>query len=318
MKRLTDIPVLFLLGSVLLLWPGARVAAQARAEARLDTTTILIGDQVGMKFSFTGPAQTQVLWPVLPDTIYNGIQIVQRGKIDTTFSQDRTTKTLTQRVVLTSFDSGFYTISSIPFYYRTLPDTTTLSAETEMIYLKVNGISVDTTKAIKPIKGIMKVPWSFREILPWILLGLAVAILTTLLVFYLKKRKKQEPVFTLITKTPLKPHEIALAELEKLREKKLWQAGKVKEYHTAITDILRQYMEARFGILAMESTTDEILESLVNGGHAAAPQLGVLRPVLVMADLVKFAKAHPVPEENEGSLASATRFVSETIPAIAP
>ena len=105
-------------------------------------------------------------------------------------------------------------------------------------------------------------------------------------------------------------------EREKLREKKLWQSGKIKEYYTEVTDILRRYMEARFGILAMESTTDEILESLTDGGHAAAPQLNILRPVLTMADLVKFAKAQPVPAENEETLASASRFVSETIPQI--
>ena len=124
-------------------------------------------------------SETSRLWPVLPDTIYNGIQVVQRGKIDTSFSQDRSLKTLTQTVVITSFDSGFYTISSIPFYYRVLPDTNTLVAETEMAYLKVNGIAVDTSKAIKPIKGIMKVPITFREILPWLLLGLAVLYLGT-------------------------------------------------------------------------------------------------------------------------------------------
>src|SRR5512138_1106839 len=144
MKRLTYISFFPIL-ALILVWPGTKVQAQAKAEARLDTTSILIGDQVGLKFSYTGPAQSQVLWPVLPDTIYNGIQVVQRGKIDTSFSQDRSLKTLTQTVVITSFDSGFYTISSIPFYYRVLPDTTTLVAETEMAYLKVNGIAVDTT-----------------------------------------------------------------------------------------------------------------------------------------------------------------------------
>ncbi len=139
--------------------------------AKLDTGAMLIGDHVGMTISFTGPVKTQVLWPFIPDTILGNIQVIGRGTIDTAFSTDKLTATYKQFLNLTCFDSGFYNIPSIPFRYRNLPDTSQMMALSDPLMLAVHTMPVDTTKAIKPIKGIMKIPISFREMLPWIIAG---------------------------------------------------------------------------------------------------------------------------------------------------
>ncbi len=284
-----------------------------QAGAKLDTNKLLIGDQTNLSMSFLFSAKTQVQWPVIKDTILGYLQVLNRSKIDTTFSKDKKWITLHQTLRITSFDSGLYTIPPIRFYFRELPDTTLHFSQTESLVLSVHTIKVDTSQAIKPIKGPMKVPITFRELLPWIILVILLSLIVWFVIYYIKKRKKAEPIFQLKPRIVLQPYEIALAELEKLRVKKLWQNGKVKEYHTEVTEIIRQYVEERFRIMALESTTGEIVDGL--SGHPDLPVrlIDKLKQILTLADLVKFAKAQPLPAENEDSLQYAIDFVNSTI-----
>lgn len=289
-------------------------AQQAGVTASLDTNAMLIGDHVGMTLKFNGPAGATVRWPVLPDTILGSITVIGRGKIDTTFSPDRKQVTYSQQLNITCYDSGFYTIPSIPFRYRIPPDTTTLGAGSQMLLLAVHTVKVDTTQAIKPIIGPMRVPLTFREMLPWILAGLLVAALVFAGIWYYRKRKRSEPVFVLRPKVVVPAHEQALSDLEKLRLKKLWQAGRTKEYHSELTEILRRYIEERFQVPALEQTSAEITSGLAAQKACPAKDIDNLNRLLVNADLVKFAKAQPLAAENEQSLADGIEFVRSTTP----
>ena len=96
--------VIFLTG--LLLSPALSGTGQdVAASARLDTTTILIGDQVGLTLSFRMPAGAQVRWPLFGDTILRNVQVINRYKIDTTPDPDKKHLTLSQKILVTSFDS---------------------------------------------------------------------------------------------------------------------------------------------------------------------------------------------------------------------
>jgi len=300
--------ILFIFLSVLTGSYGQEVTVSAK----LDTNAMLIGDHVGLSLEYTGPAKSQVLWPFMPDTILGSITVIGRGKIDTSFSADKKSVTYSQQLNITCYDSGFYTIPSIPFKYRILPDTTGNFSETTMMLLAVHTVKVDTTQAIKPIIGPIKVPISFREMLPWILAALAVILLIISVIWYFNKRRKKEPVFRLKPKVVLLPHELALQEIEKLRVKKLWQAGKVKEYHSELTEILRKYIEERFQVPALEQTSAEITGSLLNLSGCPQQALDRLGNLLLLADMVKFAKVQPLAVENEKSLNDGIEFVYET------
>ena len=280
--------------------------------AKLDTNAMLIGDHVGLTLKFTGPPKSQVLWPFMPDTILKSITVIGRGKIDTVYAADKKSVTYSQQLNLTCYDSGFYTVPSIPFRYRIMPDTTVTVAQSSMMLLAVHTVKVDTTQAIKPIIGPLKVPITFREMLPWILAALAIILLIAAVIWYLNKRRKREPVFTLKPKVVLLPHETALQDIEKLRLKKLWQAGRIKEYHSELTEILRRYIEDRFQVPALEQTSGEITMSLMNNPGCPRPALDKLGNLLIMADMAKFAKVQPLAMENEKSLNDGIEFVNET------
>jgi hypothetical protein len=302
---------------ILTLFAQEVLSQDSKAVSRLDTNAMLIGDQVRLNIGISVPARTLVRWPMIGDTILGHIRVLNRSRIDTTFSADRKSFRLSQSFLLTTFDSGYFAIPPVRFYIQRPPDTTKIVEQSEPAFLNVHSVHVDTTLAIKPIKGPIKVPISFREMLPWIITGILVLALAGLLLYWLKKRKKAEPVFRLKPRIILQPHETALSELEKLRQKKLWQSGKIKDYHTELTGILRIYIEERFGIMALEMTSDEITESLADRAEISKIARDRLIRIFYMADLVKFAKAQPLPSEHDHSLEEAVAFVRETILRIA-
>ena len=292
---------------------GIPVFAQTfTASAKLDTTAMLIGDQIKLDISFSFPSKTLVRWPIIGDTILKAIQVINRTKIDTSLSPDKKTVTLHQKFLITTFDSGFYTIPPIRFFYQQPSETTARFAQTETLLLNVHTMAVDTTKVIKPIKGPLKVPLTIREILPWLLLAVLAILVISAVLFYLKKRKRAVPVFQIRSRVHLLSHEIALSELEKLRARKLWQEGRTKEYHSELTDVLRKYIENRFSIMAMEMTSMEILNAIGNQNNVHKDAIDKLNYILTLADLVKFAKMQPLPAENEMSMENAVGFVLDT------
>jgi hypothetical protein len=302
-----------------LLFPGLLSWGQGyKATASLSNGAMLIGDQVTLNLSFSFPIGTQVVWPSVKDTILGNIQVISKTKIDSSWSADKKNLKLTQNLRLTCFDSGFYTIPSIRFYYRNLPDTTLRFEQTGLQVLTVHTMAVDTTKAIRPIKGPVKVGFSILEYLPWIIAGLWFLAIVGFLLYYLIKKRRGEPIFLLRPNVKYQPHELALMELEKLRTRKLWQAGKMKEYHTELTNILRKYIEDRFHLMAMESTSEEILDELGEKTIIRKEWREILREVLSMADLVKFAKYLPMPEEHERSMEYAVDFINITFAAPEP
>jgi hypothetical protein len=175
----------------------------------------------------------------------------------------------------------------------------------------VNVPVVDTAQAIKPIAGPISEPYTFKELLPWILLGIGVIALVVLLIFYLKRRKKKQPLFERKARPAQPPHIVAINKLEELRLEKVWQRGKLKQYHSQITDIMREYMDNRFHFDAPEMTSDEILSTLKKF-KVNDEAYGKLSGVLFLSDMVKFAKSQPTALENDLSISHCVDFVNET------
>ncbi|MBC8320831.1 MAG: hypothetical protein H8E34_08925 [Bacteroidetes bacterium] len=284
-------------------------AQQTKAWSSLDSNAIMIGDQVKYELGITVPDNMIVTWPHLADTITSNIEIIKHGKIDTTYSESDIT--LQQQFVITSFDSGYFEIPSVDFKFRHLNDSNFYNTSTGILFLQVFVPEVDTSQVFKPIVGPIKEPYTFKEILPWIIVGIIAALLITLLIYYLVKRKNRQPVFKLKPKPALPAHVVAMNKLEKLRLAKIWQTGHLKKYYTELTDIIREYMVNRYHFDAPEMTTSEIITKL-NEFEINIEAMTKLEGVLNLSDLVKFAKAVPTALENDLGLTHCADFVNET------
>jgi hypothetical protein len=297
--------------SFFLLLAGRSVGQQA--EAKLDTTSILIGDQIRLTLSLSCPKQAVIVWPHVGDTLTSKIEVVRKSSLDSLVAADQSgLKTFSQQITITSFDSGYFAIPPFTILFKNPGDAEYKATETDPLLLEVRTVQVDLTKEIKDIKSPLKAPVTFRELLPWILGFIGLCLVAYGIIYYIRKRKKAEPLLQIRKKPELPPHVIALDALESLRAKKLWQSGKIKEYHTELTDIIRTYIENKFHIPAIEMVTDEILGGIERA--VASPETkGKLRDMLQLSDLVKFAKERPLPDEEEKTLNYAIDFVRDTI-----
>lgn len=285
-------------------------AQNVQAEAKIDQTTIRIGDQTKLHLVVHKPAGVHVNFPKLADTLTGKVQIVGAGKPDTTTDKiDPKNITIDQSYTITGFDAGTYTIP--PFTIGTSGGT----LKTNELTLQVATVKVDTTKGIYDIKQPLVVSYTFLDWLKdnWYLVALPLlAILFIIwLIRYLRKRPKKESVVEIVRQNVLPPHQVALSKLKELRDKKLWQQDAVKQYHSELSDIIREYMEKRYGIKAHEKTTDEIFAGL-KYTDITQENKNLLSQILRLADLVKFAKERPLPPDNEQSMDNAINFVLKT------
>ena len=303
--------LLFLFG--LLLSAKTLVAEELPSlKLAIDTPAIRIGEQTTAYLSLSGKGGIpNIAWPVFYDTLAPGIEIIDQSGPDTLIDRKDDRYSLTKSYLITSWDSGYYTLNRISI--RIIQDQDTLRITAPQASLRVFTPTVGTEEDIMDIAGPLPFPLRFRDILPYILGTLALIILTVLMLYFGRKRKNGESILGVFSKPPVPPHIRALEELETLRKKKLWQEGKAKAYHSELNEILRTYLEGRFDIRALEMVSTEILEALY-ALPALSPHLAALKDAMELADMVKFAKHLPLPDENEKCFREIRDFVSATRP----
>jgi hypothetical protein len=287
-------------------------AQEVTVKAELDTNRALIGDQLKLHLSVEKPADLRIDFPVLRDTITDKIEIVGDPFTDTaTVSQGRVV--IQRELLITVFDTGLFEIPSL--YFHTQKGQSLDSIPTLPLFFEILAVKTDST--LRDIKGNFKAPLNLGEIYAYIkeyypygLLVIAAGILFWLILRYIRKKLGKGRVA--IRETPAELPEIAaLRELEKLKADKLWLQNKVKLYYIRLSEILRNYIEDRFNIMAPEQTTDEILQALHSSWCPVSDQKR-LTDLLKLSDLVKFAKVIPGEEENAVQVDQAVEFVQNT------
>ncbi len=253
----------------------------------VDTTQIRIGEQFTYKLTVSDTAN--VILPTLDNL--KGLEIVDSTKIETVKNS------LIRKFILTSFDSGAFYIPQQQVFIRNR------AFLTDSILINVATVKIDTTKVrmfnIKPVKEEPLIFDDYKHYVYWGLIGL---VLIIALIWFLKSRKKSEEEIVIVpTKSPL---EEALDSLSELDKKLLWQNNEVKKFYSELTDIVRSYIERELKISALEKTTDELIETLsdLNDAETIDTNKGFiekLRALLQEADLVKFAKSKPLANEIE-------------------
>lgn len=279
------------------------------AFTKLDTNAIFIGDQIGLELGIKLPTDFTTIWPSINDTVSANIEIISMGKIDTIF--DEGDMILSQKLTITSFDSGYFEVPAFDFIFGKEGDSISYLAKSKNLYLNVYTPEVDTSQAFKVIKAPYAEPYTFMEIFPWVLGALLLIGIIVFAIWFIRKRKKKQPLFAAKPKPLRPPQEIALEKLESLRLAKVWQQGLLKKYHSQITDIVREYLDRRFNFDAPEMTSEEIIEELKNH-NVNAEVLNKISSAFQLSDLVKFAKAQPTSLENDLSLSHCVDFINET------
>lgn len=275
-------------------------------KSALSKDSILVGEQVVWSTQMSLPQNQELIFAP-----YASVVEAEKAPVDVvhdivldTLAIKNGMKELEVKLLLTSFDSGYY---KLPLMVALTPQGDTIYLDSP--FLDVTYSQIDTAGFVMhPIKGQMKYPVTIEEILPWAALAIAVAVAGYLLYRYIRRRKENRGLFDRpVVQDP--PHIVALRELDRIRGEQLWQNGEEKLFYTGVTDALREYIEARFGVSAMEKTTSEIMEDL-SDKKIEPRYYKELDELFKTADLVKFAKYVPQAAENEEAIPMAVRFVN--------
>lgn len=304
MRRIVFYIVLFL--SV------AQLRAQdVKVTADFDSSRIYIGDQIHFTITVDQPVGLVTDIPLLKDTIIKNIEIISGPIKDSVPAVNGRIKIL-EKYIVSSFDSGYYNIKPLYAEIKTSEGLKRFYSDySRLQVMKYKTAPADSTDKIYDIVGPYKAPITAGEVIPWVLAVIIAAVVIWGIIRFIRSRKRvvkgQEIVIN-----PDPAHVIAFRELEKLLSEELWQKGEMKLYYTRLTEILRQYLENRYGVYSLELTTSETLTALVKTGFKKDESYNKLKSVLTGADLVKFAKYKPEAAENDGHFQNAWEFVQTT------
>lgn len=298
-------------------------AQQSKVKVALDSTYVIVGMPTTIHLEALVPQGQAIQFPdftkrggvVAYDDSASYLLELAEDKIpaiDTVKADEGGLTTLRQDVEVFCFDSA--TLFIPPFAFVTSQgDTLSTNSLALRVVVPFDSIQIDPAKFCD-IKDVVDPEFVIWDYIWWVLTPLLILLAAAAAWFgwrYYQQHKKDAPVVVKKEK-PLPPHVIAMNALEELAGKKLWQQGKDKQYQTELTDILRQYIEARFGVPAMEKTSDEILDELYELAETQKASLVNLKQVLTLADFVKFAKFVPLADESQLSFMNAKMFVEQT------
>lgn len=294
---------------LLALFAGAAMAQNhVSVNAEIDSCQRFIGEQARIKLKVGVDANKRALLPQFDKEIMEGVEIVEKLPNDTQILNDGKRLLITEEYVVTSFDSALYAIPPFevlvdgePFY-------------SEELALAVYMVPVDTTNLEQffPPKDIWAVELTWDDYKAPVGYSILFILLAVVLAWVTIRFINNKPIIRIVKLKPKLPaHVVALNEMERIKSDTGWRtAGSSKEYYTAITDALREYMNERFAFNATEMTTAEIIDELLKIKDKES--LRDLRDILETADLVKFAKFNPPMNENDRNLLNAIEFVDNT------
>ncbi len=281
-------------------------------KARLDSASLLMGKTTALHLEITQDKAARGFFPnEQADTLNAMVEIAERLKADTTDLGNNRIQ-INRDLIIQSFDSGLWVIKPIPYVVN--GDT----AFCNQLTLKVLPVDVSQMKDIHDIKPVEDVPFNLLDWLPdyWWAWLLGLLLIGGGIWVYRKYYKKGiNPLKP--SKKRLPPYEEAMINLQTLKAAQLWQRGQEKEYFTGLTDILRVYIDRRFDINAVEMTSSQIIDTLKKNDETKAVN-EQLEMILEVADIVKFANARPLADDNEVAYQRAVNFVEATRPVEQP
>ena len=299
--------VLFLL----LFWQGFGWAAPGKIsiQSTVSKSKITLGDTITYTVTVTREPDVKVKLPQLAENL--GQFEIRDYKV---FNPVKKNGKIIDRVQykISTFDVGDFKIPPIAVAYSIPPDTTEHLLKSEAIKITVESLAPSAEGDIKDIKPPVELPFDWKPVIRYGLAGFFLLLLLAIGIYFWMRRRKGKPLLPQKTEPRRPPHEIALEALERLRESNLLEKQGAKAYYSEISEIIRRYIEGRFGIEAMDLTSTELLAELEKVLLEDA-LMKTMTEMTDLSDLVKFAKYQPTDEENARILEMAFEFVRETL-----
>lgn len=290
-------------------------AQQVRVDAVLDTSRMRIGEQAKIDIYVTYSSREKdikIQWPSIGDTLTGKVEVVSVSPIDTTLPDKTNSSKIFQhqQILVSVYDSGYFAMPGFKFVVN---NDTANALYTNPLFLEVHTVPTDSSATkLKDIKAPFEEKFNWKWYLSYIywISGVVVLLIIVVIVTLYYARKNKQVILE-PEKPKIPAHITALAALENIKEQQVWKEGKVKEYYSSISDTIRTYVEERFNVHALESTTDEIMTAF-RSQVIDKDSKDKLQQLLMLSDLVKFAKMSPIEEENSFTLQNAFDFVNGT------
>ncbi len=283
--------------------------AQVVVNAKVDNMQLLVGEQTKLSLEVVCDANQHVQLPlfqnrqeVLPD-----VEVVKVLSTDTTFLNNGNRMQLKQEYLITAWDSALYYLPPLPVMVDTV------MYESKSLALKVHTVDVDTLDYNKyyPVKDVLPLPYSYQDWKMVVIYSVVDVALLVCLVVLLIALVTGKPLMRIVRRKPKEPaHQVALREIGRIKEERVWAQENSKAYYTQLTDTLRTYIQDRYGFNAMDMTSSEIVARLMQEDNKT--DLDELRNLFQTADLVKFAKHVTQINENDANLMTALEYVQQT------
>lgn len=274
--------------------------------AGIDVRTITVGDRATLTVTVQHDTTSRVGWP---DTLQSlGSLEVLEVRISDPTRVDGTLESRAQ-IVLTAFELGELEIPSVQLSVANESGESS-TVQTEPIGINVVSVGQDEGGDIRDIKPPLAIPRNWLLVAVWLFAGAALIVVAWWLYRrFLRGREATEPATSLAPPRP--PHEIAFEALDALANSDLLERGDVKQYHIEISEIIRTYLEGRYGIPAMEMTSEDVLWELQRD-QLRETVYDRLSEFFVRCDLVKFAKSRPNVQASRELMPVARAIVDQT------
>lgn len=279
-------------------------AQNISVSASTDTSDYLVGDYIQFSIRAEYDEGIRISPPALTDKL-GKLEVIK--VLPVTF--DKNTNAQQFNYIISGYDSSRIVIPPIPITYFIGNNSESQVVETNEVVVFIHTLELNPAEDIKDVKQPIRIPFDW---LFWSIILLVVLIIAAVSYLLYKKFRKTDEEVKLVKRTPPIPlHMLAIKALDKLDEKKLWQQGKIKEYHSEITGIIRHYFEDRYHFNSLEMTTAQSIEVL-NRVMDNQKLIEITSKFLENADMVKFAKFVPLPSVNEEMMKQAYDIVYKT------
>ncbi len=269
-------------------------------KASINRNKIIIGEPVELSLEAKLPAGTEGTW--FPADSMTHFELIEKGRIDTIVTAD--SRTYRQTLIITSFDSGRWSVPSLPF---TIGNKEYL---TDSLPVSVAFSNQDTKQDYHDIKDIIEVENTATRYINTALLVLGLLSLAAIIYFLSRKAGSRQPAPASKPVSILPPLQEALLAIQELQRRSQTEPVRTKIFHSELNDILRQYLYRKSGTATMEKTSGELMLQLKQF-NLPGNGFTTLAQVLRMNDAVKFAKYQPAENENQQAIETIKESVEQ-------